>query len=47
MRLTAALLTLLALSACANSPAPTGPAGQISATDQNPITGSRGGTGSK
>jgi hypothetical protein len=47
MRLTAILLTMLTLAACTTGPRPTGPAGQISATDQNPETGSRGGSGSK
>jgi hypothetical protein len=44
MRFTAVLLALLTLAACA---APTGPAGQVSNTNVNPETGSRGGSGSK
>ena len=47
MRCAAILLTLLTLSACASSAAPSGPAGQLSKTDVNPETGSRGGSGSK
>lgn len=42
MRATAALLAMLTLAACG---AATGPAGQPSSTDVNPITGSRGGSG--
>jgi hypothetical protein len=38
-------LAILALAACSSGPLkPTGPAGEISSTDRNPITGSRGGT---
>lgn len=36
------LLALLAMSACGVTP--TGPAGQPSSTNVNPITGQRGGT---
>ena len=39
---TAILLSLLVLTACG---AATGPAGVPSSTDVNPITGSRGGSG--
>ena len=45
MRLVAILLTALTLSAC-NGAAPSGPPGQASITDQNPISGNRGGSGS-
>jgi len=47
MRVVAILLTVLTLAACSGAPLPTGPAGQASATDQNPISGNRGGSGSK
>ena len=46
MRPLAILLTVFILAGCSGA-APTGPAGQVSATDQNPITGNRGGSGSK
>ena len=39
------LVAVLALAAC--SGAVTGPPGQPSSTDVNPITGSRGGSGAK
>lgn len=42
MRITAMILVLLTLVACG---ARTGPAGQPSSSDVNPITGSRGGSG--
>lgn len=41
MRTAAILLTLLTLAACG---AATGPAGQPSRSDVNPVTGSRGGS---
>ncbi len=44
MRYAAALLALLALSACA---AREGPAGVPSSSNVNPETGSRGGSGSR
>ena len=44
MRTIAALLTLLTLAACGVRE---GPAGGPSASDVNPVTGSRGGSGSK
>ncbi len=47
MRLIAIVLTMLTLAACTTGPVQTGPAGQVSSTDQNPITGSRGGSGAK
>jgi len=40
----AALIAILAIAACGVTP--TGPAGQPSSTDVNPITGQRGGTSS-
>ncbi len=43
MRL-ALLLALAAVAGCGIRP--TGPAGQLSKTDVNPITGARGGSGS-
>jgi hypothetical protein len=46
MRLTAILLTMLTLAACANTPVPSGPPGQASSSNVNPETGSRGGSGS-
>lgn len=45
MRAAAILLTVLTLAAC--STPPTGPAAQPSNTDVNPISGNRGGSGSK
>ena len=45
MRFIAILLTALTLTACSGGP-PSGPAGQVSSTDQNPISGNRGGSGS-
>ena len=42
MRIAAVLLTILTLSACG---AATGPAGAPSASNVNPETGSRGGSG--
>ena len=45
MRLVAILLTALTLTAC-SAAAPSGPAGQASISDQNPISGNRGGSGS-
>jgi hypothetical protein len=47
MRATAILLTMLMLSACTGGLSPTGPAGQISSSNQNPETGTRGGSGAK
>ena len=43
---TTLLLVLLALAGC-GAVTPTGPAGQPSASNVNPITGSRGGSGAR
>ena len=45
MRPAAILLTALTLTACTAAPS-SGPAGQASTTDRNPISGNRGGSGS-
>lgn len=44
VRLLAVALTAISVAACSASQAPSGPAGQPSSTDVNPVTGSRGGT---
>ena len=47
MRSMAILLTILTLAGCANGSRPTGSSGPAPTTDVNPVTGSRGGSGSK
>ncbi len=44
VRLIAVSLTALSIAACSTAAAPSGPAGQPSTGDVNPVTGSRGGT---